>query len=449
MYSRDTNVTVSRRRFVQGAGIAGGALGLGLGLPRRGFAADAPAQIVVGQLVPFTGSAAEFGVYYRDAADLALKQINTAAKAVFGGPIIGKHLVEDSATLPTPAIAAARQMIEAGGAAALICGWSSGVTVAVATSVAIPSGVLQVANGATSPLISVLPANQDAHLLFRTSPSDLLQGVVSAQLVSGEILPDYNFKRVATIYINNPYGQGLSNAFTKSFEHRGGTVLAQIPHPEEVQPTYKSELQTALKDKPDLLMVISYPAHTAVICKESRDVFSYTNWEFTDGNQSLDVLKAVGGATLNGKMGTAPQADPDAPAYKAFATRFLKDYHYDHIPPFTADTYDAAAVIGLAMAKAVADGYTDPRKITGHVLAERLDVIANPPGEEILGGSEQDMQKALTLLKEGKKINYTGAGGPVDFDKHGDVKTPIGVWKFTETGIESVKIVPAQKIADI
>jgi branched-chain amino acid transport system substrate-binding protein len=447
--------SLSRRRFVQGVGLAGGvvaasgALGTTLAMLGRAFAAGAPPQIVVGQLVPFTGSAAEFGVFYRDAADLAIKQINTAAKAVFGGPIIGKHIVQDSETLPTPAIAAARQIVDADGAAALICGWSSGVTVAVATSVTIPSGVLQVANGATSPLISVLPANQTAHLLFRTSPSDLLQGVVAAQLVSGEVLPDYKFSRVATIYINNPYGQGLSNAFTKDFEHRGGKVLVQVPHPEKVQPTYKSELQAALKDKPELLMVISYPAHTAVICKESRDIFDFTNWEFTDGNQSLDVLKAVGGATLNGKLGTAPQADPNAPAYKAFAERFMKDYHHDHIPPFTADTYDAAAVIGLAMAKTVADGYTDPRKITGQVLAERLPVIADPPGEQIPGGSEADMQKALALLKKGKKINYEGAGGPVDFDKHGDVKTPIGVWKFTETGIEIVKVVPAEKIASM
>lgn len=441
-----TTGTVSRRHVLQGAGAAGGALGLGLALPRAARAAGTPPEIVVGQLVPFTGSAAEYGVYYRDAADLALQQINTAAKQVFGGPIIAKHLVQDSNTLPTPAIAAARQMVEAGGAAAIIAGWSSGVTVAVATSVTIPAGVLQVANGATSPLISVLPADKDADLLFRTSPSDLLQGVVSSELVSGQIIPGYKFKRVATIYINNPYGQGLSNAFATDFEKRGGKVLVQVPHPEKVQPTYKSELQAALKDKPELLMVVSYPAHTAEICKESRDIFNFTNWEFTDGNESLEVLKAVGAKTLAGKMGTAPQADPDAPAYKSFAGIYMKQYKHDHIPPFTADTYDAGAVIGLAMAKAVADGFKDASKITGHVLAERLRPVANPPGEEIIGGSQAQITKALQLLKAGKKINYVGAGGPVDFDKNGDVKTPIGVWKFTETGTEVVKIVPASKI---
>lgn len=438
---------VSRRRVIQGAGVAGGALSAGLILPHMAWAAGAPPAVVVGQLVPFTGSAAEFGVFYRDAADLALQQVNEAAKQVFGGPIIAKHVIADSETLPQPAIAAAKQMIEADGAAAIICGWSSGVTVAVAISATIPAGVLQVANGATSPLISVLPQNQKAHLLFRTSPSDLLQGVVAAQLVSGKVLPNYKFERVVTMYINNPYGQGLSNAFTEDFEKRGGKVLAQVPHPEKVQPTYTSELQTALKGKPQLMMVITYPAQTIAICKQSRDVFNFTSWEFTDANKGLGVWKAIGGKTLNGKLGTSPQADPNAPAFKSFAEVYKATYKHKTIPPFTADTYDAGAVVGLSIAKAVADGITPASKITGQVLAERMDVIANPPGEEIIGGSQDEMTKALQLLKAGKKINYTGAGGPVNFAPNGDVKTPIGIWKFTETGIADVKVVPADKIA--
>jgi ABC-type branched-subunit amino acid transport system substrate-binding protein len=74
--------------------------------------------VTVGQVVPFTGSAAEYGRYDRDAAGLALQQINTAAEEVFGGPIVGKHIVEDSNTLPTPAIEAARRRSSPPGRAA-------------------------------------------------------------------------------------------------------------------------------------------------------------------------------------------------------------------------------------------------------------------------------------------------------------------------------------------
>jgi hypothetical protein len=34
------------------------------------------------------------------------------------------------------------------------------------------------------------------------------------------------------------------------------------------------------------------------------------------------------------------------------------------------------------------------------------------------------------LIKQGKAINYEGAAGSVDFDKHGDVVTPIEIWAY-------------------
>src|SRR3546814_17684179 len=68
MRGRRNNLVVNRRRFIQGAGAAAGAIAVGLVLPRQSWGQDAPPQVVVGQVVPFTGSAAEYGQYYRDAA---------------------------------------------------------------------------------------------------------------------------------------------------------------------------------------------------------------------------------------------------------------------------------------------------------------------------------------------------------------------------------------------
>lgn len=437
---------ISRRDLIKQTGVAGAALSLGAIMPRQVWAQEAPPQIPVGQIVPFTGSAAEYGKYYRDAAQLAFDQINTAAKEAFGGPIIGNHVTEDSNTLPTPAIAAARKMVEADSVPAIIAAWSSGVTVAIATSVTIPAGVLQVGNGTTSPLVSVLPEDEKADLLYRTSPSDLLQGVVAAELAIGNIIPDYKFKKVSTVYINNPYGQGLSNAFTAAFEKRGGTVLAEVAHPEEVQPTYKSQIQAAMKGDPELIIAITYPAHTAAIVKESRDIFNFTNFQYTDANRSEEVLKAVGFDALEGKLGTVPSADPDSQSYKAFADAYKEAYNYDRIPPFTETTYDAALVIGLAMAKAVADGKKDASEITGRVLADNLRPTCNPPGDKIVGGSQDEITKGLKLIASGKDTDYVGAGGSVDFDDNGDVKTPVAIWKFTEDGTDTVQIVPATDI---
>lgn len=437
----------SRRQFLLSTGVAGGGVMLGGTLTlRQALAAGAPPAISLGHVNPMTGSAAEFGPYYRDAVKLAIDQINTAAKEVFGGPIIGNYLMVDSTTLPTVGVQAARQMIDTQHTPAVICCWSSGVTVAVATSATIPSGVLQMGNGTTSPLVTVLPADAKADLLFRTSPSDAMQGIVAAQFVNGEFDPKYKFKKVATIYINNPYGQGLSNSFTAAFKKRGGTVLAEVPHPEEVQPTYRSMLSQALKDKPELLLVISYPAHSIAICKESRDTFNFTHWQFVDGNASVDMIKEVGQKDMDGKFGTAPGEDTTTQAYKDFSKNYMAAFKYDHLPPFTTNSYDAAMVLGLSTAAAVASGKTDVSKITGTVLRDELRKVSNPPGDKIEGGDQGRVTEMLKALKAGKKINYEGVAGPCDFDKNGDVITPVNIWEYSGNEIKTVRMVKAADI---
>jgi len=326
---------------------------------------------------------------------------------------------------------------------AIVGGWSSGVTVATAVSVSIPSGVLQVSNGSTSPLISVLPEDREADLLFRTTAPDTFQGVVLAQLVNGEIMDDYKYKSAATLFVNNPYGQGLSNAFARSFQLRGGTVHAQVPHPEEVQPTYTSQLALALKDDPDILVCVSYPGHTATYLKEARDIFGFTNWAFVDGNRSTKVLEAVGGGDLAGSLGTTPGQDPNIPGFQNFSEAFKSGFDRDRIPPFTESAYDAGITIGLAAAKAIVDGESE---LTGTVLRDRLRGVANPGGQTVIGGTQDAITKGMKAIKDGKDIDYSGAAGACNYDERGDVITPQAIWQFTEDGIETVQVVPADEI---
>lgn len=437
------NSSFSRRRFLQSTAATGAVLAVGGGTYSMRIKA-APSPITLGQIAPMTGSAAEFGPFYQDAAQLAVDQINAAAKEVFGGPLINNLVTEDTNTLPTPAIESARKLVNSDGVPAIIGAWSSGVTVATATSVSIPNGVLQISNGSTSPLISVLPEDSETDLLFRTTSPDTFQGVVVAQLASGEILDDVKYKTASTLFVNNPYGQGLSNAFARSFQLRGGTVHAQVPHPEEVQPTYKSQLAVALKDDPDILFCASYPGHTASYLKEARDTFSFTNWMFCDGNKSEKVVEAVGAGDLAGMYGTAPGQDPTIPAFKNFETAYKDAFGHERVPPFTASAYDAGIVIGLAAARAAAGNGGD---INGATLRDNLRPVSNPPGEQIVGGSVDGLVKGMEAIKAGKDVDYTGASGATDFDDNGDVKTPVEIWEFTEGGaIETVQLQSPENI---
>jgi branched-chain amino acid transport system substrate-binding protein len=62
-------------------------------------------------------------------------------------------------------------------------------------------------------------------------------------------------------------------------------------------------------------------------------------------------------------------------------------------------------------------------------MAAALRDVASAPGEKVGPG---EWSKAKALLKEGKDIDYDGAGGAYDFDANGDVTGYIG--KFVVDG---------------
>jgi len=430
---------LKRRTFLKGIGLAVGTVTLS-GVWRGPIFAQPPPVVPVGTLFDYTGALAEFGPPFRNAADLAAEQINEAAREVLGGPII-RLIHEDSGTTASIGVDRARKLVNADNVPAIVGSLASGVTIPVATTVTIPAKVLQISPASTSPLITVLPADVGQDFLFRTIASDAFQGVVAAMLASGQIpeFSSYKFKKAATIYVNNPYGQGLSNVFARSFQLRGGIVTAQVPHPEEPKPTYTSELALALKDDPEVLLCISYPGHATVYLKESRDVFKYTSWQFVDGTQSEEIIKAIGAKDLEGKLGTSPGSDPEREGFKKFSAAYEKKYGSKPPLPFMDSCYDAVAVIGLSIAKAIVDKVA----ISGTALRDNLRPVSNPPGD-IVGVDE--FKKAFDFINGKKDTDYSGAAGEQNFDKNGDVVTPQAIWTYTGGTIKTLKIVKAEDI---
>lgn len=416
----ETQRALDRRTFLRGLGIAAGALLIELPMIRL---ATAQSAVKVGTLIPLTGPVAEFGPNFRKAADLAATHLKDAGLTL--------QLVHaDDETSAIPAVAAARKLVDVDKVPAIAGAAASGVTIPVAESVTIPSKVLQISNASTSPLITVLPADQGQDFLFRTCPSDALQGVVL-----GKLAVELQYKTAAAIYVNNPYGQGLSEQFKKSFEKRGGKVVAMVPHDEAPAPTYVAELRKAVQDKPEVLAAISYPGHASIYLREAIEGNYIKKFLFCDGTKSLEVVKAMGEKNAEGMMGTAPGSVLTS-GYNVFLAEYGKAYGEVPPLPFMTNMYDAIAVIGLAIKAAQVDGVKD---MTGIAIRDRLRKVANPPGD-VVGPGAADLKKAFQLLEEKKDINYEGASASCDFDENGDVVTPIEVWKFADGKIATVRL---------
>jgi branched-chain amino acid transport system substrate-binding protein len=376
-------------------------------------------EVKVGTLLSYTGPLKEFGPNLKNGCELAAKQLKAA-----GLNIVLIH--EDSETSAIPATNAAKKLVEVDRVVAMVGALASGVTVPVAESVTCPSGVVQISPASTSPLITVLPSDKDADVLFRTCPSDALQGVIAGKLA-------VTFSKTASVlYVNNPYGQGLALQFEKSYEKRRGRVLAMVPHDEKAAESYTAELKRALEGKPDIICAFSYPDHAKVYIKEAIEFFKFKNFLYCDGTKSYDIVKAVGAKNVQGRWGTAPGA-AKTDSYVIFNADYRAEYGVLPPLPFITNAYDGTAAIGLAAYAAKAKGLP----MTSKNIRDNLRKVANPPGEVIQCG---EFKKAFELLDQGKDINYEGAAGSVDFDENGDVVTPIEIWRYLKGDMVTVTV---------
>ncbi len=380
----------------------------GGGAPTPATTFGAPEPLKIGVLVPFTGDVRGEGRPMENAARLAAQEIN-ATGGVLDEDI--EIVTGDTASDPSQGVTEATRLIEVEGVHVILGAVASGVTLAIAESVTGPSNVLQISPASTSP---ALTTSNDNDFLFRTVMSDAAQGVVLAQLAQ-----DLGFTSVCTMFINDVYGQGLSEVFAKHFEATGGSVLAQVPH-ESGQPTYASELAQCTAGGPDALAAISYTLIASVFLREAADGALVDNYLFVDGTKSAGMFASLGWDAFDGMRGTAP-GFPGLAAGSAFDAAYEAEFGVTQPSVFIRQMYDAVYLVALAAEQA---GSTDPRAIRN-----ALRDIANPPGVTINPGTD-GFARALELVRDGQNINYEGASGPIYFDENGDTLIgAIEVWR--------------------
>jgi ABC-type branched-subunit amino acid transport system substrate-binding protein len=173
-------------------------------------------EVSVGILLPETGDLASVGGPMINAAELPAKQVNNADI-----DLTVNAQFEDTNTSPDQGVSGAESLVSSGVPA--VCGTaSSGVNVPVSQEVFISNEVVGCSPSSTALSVTNL---EDDDFIFRTAPSDILQGRVMAQVASERI----GASTAATLYVNNDYGQQLSERFSNVFEDEfDGTVQDQI-----------------------------------------------------------------------------------------------------------------------------------------------------------------------------------------------------------------------------
>ncbi|MBD3764603.1 MAG: ABC transporter substrate-binding protein [Rhodobacterales bacterium] len=349
------------------------------------MAGAATAQDVkIGILLGFTGPLESITPSMALGAELAIKEVNDSGKFALGTVTAVRS--DSTCVDAAAATAAAERLVTSDKVAAIMGADCSGVTGAVLQNVARPNGVGMISPSATSPALSTA---EDDGLFFRTAPSDARQGVVMTNVIM-----DRGFKTVALTYTNNDYGKGLADSFQAAFEAAGGKVTISVPH-EDGKADYSAEVASLASAGGEVLVVAGYTDQGGKgIIQASLDSGAFDSFVLPDGMVGQQIATDLG-ASLNTSFGQYPGTDSKgAEVFQGLATAA----GFDGTSAFAPESYDAAALIMMAMAAA---GSTASRDWSTKVMD-----LANAPGEPILPG---ELGKALDLIAAGTDIDYVGA----------------------------------------
>jgi branched-chain amino acid transport system substrate-binding protein len=375
----------------------------------------------IGMVVSLTGPAGRFGQAASKSVELAFRDINGAGGAA--GCQLAMDL-RDAQSQGTVAVDQARQLVDLRRVPAIIGGIISSVSIPILTSVTADAGVVQISPASSSPTLTRIAAEgKSKGVFFRTITSDALQGVAAAKYAI-----DQNMRELAIIHVNNDFGVNMVAEFRRAYEALGGRILSTTPYNQN-QPSYAPEVTAALRGDPKALYLVAYPGDGTNIARTWISQGGTPTFLLNDGMNSKDFIDGVGARFLNNAYGTSsgtvrtPSTEYFAAAYPAMSGGF------DANAPAADRAYDAAAILGLAIAHA--------GKADAAAIRDSIRKVTGTEGEVVNAGPD-GMKKALELIKAGKPIRYVGVIGAVSFDANGDITGPFRKWRIQDGVVTTV-----------
>jgi len=359
--------------------------------------------LIIGSLLPLTGSLAFLGPPEVAGVDLAVKDINDNG-GVNGAPVTVKHT--DSSDTGNPQITkqSASELVSAG-ASVVIGAASSSVTLNAIDDIT-NAGVVQISPANTATVLSGY-----SPFYFRTAPPDSVQGAALANLIVED-----GVKKLGILVFEDDYGTGLRDVIVPAVEAAGVEVVYGKSETFDPAATnFSAEVQAVTSKSPDAIVIIAFDQTKQILPELLATNFPGDKLYFTDGNTS-DFSADLPAGAIEGSKGTIPGANP-ADDFKerlqGVAPEELTDFSY------AAESYDATILAALA---AIKGGAND-----GQTIADNLAAVSGANG----GEECSSFADCAALLADGKDIQYKGVAGVGPFNANNDPSSAyIGVYVF-------------------
>jgi branched-chain amino acid transport system substrate-binding protein len=360
---------------------------------------DSTEAYEIGMVDSQTGSLSAFGERNQRGVDLALSRVNEVG-------IGGRELeiaVEDSESENQGGIAAAQKLVNQDGVPFLIGAVGSGVSLAIYESVVEGTDVVQLSQNSTGLNLTDFPG------LLRMSPSGRSQSLALSNIIAED-----GYDKVAVTYVNNDYGQSLTDAFVDAYD---GDIVYNTPHDQDQQ-SYSGVVSEMNSSGADAWLFVTYQAEFATMVNEVFSSGYEAQFYGADSVSGDNVLENTPEGSIDGMKIVVPSAPVEEENYQSFADAFESEY--DRRPTsWAAYAYDC--VINAALAIQAADDFT------GAALRETVRRVSGPEGETVTS-----FEAASEILADGggpDDVDYQGVSGPIDFNEDGD---PVGFLQVLE-----------------
>ena len=372
--------------------------------------------ISLGSIFPITGTNSAYGGGHQQAFNLAVEEINGSG-GVLGGREINP-INRDTEGSPSRAAQKFRTMINQEGIVGLVGPYSSGIGTTLAP-IARDNQVIEVSNGNTSPALATAGVNESNGVKYygRTSPNDVQQALVMARVLNQSI----EAETASFLYVDNPYGQGLAEAASESFD---GETLNMVGYSQQTS-DYTSTLDSVFDGDPDAVGAVMYPGGGRTILQQWNQGGYGGEWVGAEAILSPQLLSDLSDI-VEGMYITSPQT--------ANSETFQENMGgMSNITQFAPHAYDATYLMGLAMESA--------GEASGTGIAENIRSVSRAnDGDTAVSVAE--FQAGKDAIANGDAVDYDGASGSVDLNENLEPVVPYRILQVQSGEAQQVEEVP-------
>jgi branched-chain amino acid transport system substrate-binding protein len=386
-----------------------------------GITTNSGGQVAFGVLSCFTGTLASLGQAMLQGSQVGMKAIND------GGGILGKKLAlshADTQCDEADSVPSLRQLLAADNAVGIIGPETQEIAAdaPILTQAKIPD---EFQGGST------LFDHNTNQYLWRDSPSDSQLGVAMALYAH-----KMGYKNAALLFYSDIAAQTFAQPITQTWKKLGHQIVSNVTVAPD-QTSYRSQVQQVINAHPDVIFTQTDAATAAVLFQNFQELnnlaIPFVGTDVTGGDE---YLKAVTYPIAHDHLISVYGTNATGQGADNFTKVFTAQFGSSTQPLANANyAYDAVVSLALAVDKA---GTT-----SGPSVIKAMTEVTNPPGTQCFGYAD-----CYTLVKAGKKINFEGASGSLDYNQHHNVFGPYGAFRVDSTGAEQqVSLLSAADLA--